>query len=530
MNDSRGSIVLIIALGAMLGFIAFLVVGPRDSGDPVAGSDTTVPGDPDDTTGGSTSTPGDGNSTTPTTRPANQAGSRDPNTVPGSTVGKPWGTTVGLTMFRGNPTRTFYGTGPISASPQVLFRYPDNGMCSQSTNLGQTTTWCGMGWTGQPAIWERPDGVTEMIFGAYDRAIHFVDANTGEDLRTPLVTGDIIKGSVTIDPDGFPLLYTGSRDNKLRIIALDRDQPEVLWSIDALDVAGTWNDDWDSNPVIIDDIMYEGGENGWFFAYELNRGHEPSGQVSVDPRRLVAMPSYDSDFLALAGPNVSIENSVVAYDDRVYFNNSGGRVMGLDVSDIRKGNAPVVFDFYAGGDGDSTIIVDEDGMLYVSINVKPAQVGSGYRTSGNITRTKEIGQLLKLDPYSGGDPVVWGVDLVADSTGDSGTWATPALHEGMLYTNTHLGSLIVVDTDNGEVVWRDSTVGWHSWSSPVVVDDMLVVATCAGDVRGYSVANPAAPERKWSVSLGETCLEATPAIWNGIIYIGSRDGYLRALR
>ena len=36
-----------------------------------------------------------------------------------------------------------------------------------------------MGWTGQPAVWERPDGKTELIFGAYDRALHFVDAETG---------------------------------------------------------------------------------------------------------------------------------------------------------------------------------------------------------------------------------------------------------------------------------------------------------------------------------------------------------------
>ena len=530
MEDSRGSILLIVALGAMLGFIAFLIVGPRDAArDVVTGSDTTVPPGTAGDTDGSTSTPSDGGTSTPTTSTPGQDGPRAPDTVPGSTVGRPWGTTIGLTMFRGNPTRTYYGTGPISDSPEVLFRYPDTAMCSQSENFGQTTTWCGMGWTGQPAIWERPDGITEMIFGAYDRAIHFVDANTGEDLRAPLVTGDIIKGSVTIDPDGFPLLYSGSRDNQLRIISLDGEEPEVLWSIDAYDVAGTWNDDWDSNPVVIDDIMYEGGENGWFFAYELNRAYDASGRVTVDPRRLVAMPSYDSDFLTLAGPNVSIENSVVAFDDRVYFNNSAGRVMGLDVSDIRSGDAPVVFDFYAGGDGDSTIVVDEEGMLYVSINVKPSQVGSGYRTAGNITRTKELGQLLKLDPYTDGDPVLWGVDLVGDATGDSGTWATPALHAGLLYTNTHLGSLIAVDTDTGEVVFRDSTVGWHSWSSPVVVDDMLVVATCAGDVRGYSLANPAVPERKWSVTLGETCLEATPAIWNGIIYIGSRDGYLRAL-
>ena len=523
---------MVIAFGAMVGFIAFLLIGPRDAGgEPLAGPESPAATDPGNGQGSDSTTPGStqpGAASTSTTGPDGVV--REPNTIPGSTVGRPWGSTVGLTMFRGNPTRTYYGSGPISDSPSQLWAYPNEPMCSESVNLGETAVWCGMGWTGQPAIWERADGVTEMIFGAYDRNIHFVDTETGQDLRPRFSTGDIIKGSVTIDPDGYPLLYSGSRDNYLRIIALDRDEPTELWSLHAEAVDGTWNDDWDSNPVVIDDVMYEGGENGWFFAYELNRGYDANGNVTVEPRSLVSMPSYDAQLLNDAGPNVSVENSPVAFGDRVYFNNSVGRVIGLDVSDIRNGNAPVVFDFYAGGDGDASIVADEDGMIYVSTNVKPGQVSSGYRTSGNISRSMELGQLLKLDPYADGDPVVWGVDLVEDATGDSGTWATPALQNGYLYTNTHNGSLVVVDAGTGGIVWRDSSVGWHSWSSPVVVDDTLIVATCAGDVRGYDLADPSAPQRIWSVSLGETCLESTPAVWDGTIYIGSRDGYMRALR
>jgi outer membrane protein assembly factor BamB len=169
-------------------------------------------------------------------------------------------------------------------------------------------------------------------------------------------------------------------------------------------------------------------------------------------------------------------------------------------------------------------------MIYVSTNVKPGQVSAGYRTSGNISRSMELGQLMKLDPYADGDPFIWGVDLVEGATGDSGTWATPALHSGYLYTNIHNGALVVIDAETGEIVWRDSSVGWHSWSSPSVVDNTLVVATCLGEIRGYSLDDPAAPQRQWTLSPGETCLEATPAIWNGTIYLGSRDGYLRAFR
>lgn len=512
----------------MVGFAAFLVVGPRDrSSEVTASSDSHVTTSEVDGSDGSTTTPGPDGSTPSTSSDTTTGVDREPNTVPGETVGQPWGTTRGLVMFRGNPTRTYYGTGPISDSPTRQWTYPDSAMCSESTNKGETTTWCGMGWTGQPAVHEREDGVTELIFGAYDRAIHFVNAETGEDLRSRFVTGDIIKGSVSIDPDGYPLLYSGSRDNKLRIIALDRAEPTELWSLDAYAVDGIWNDDWDSNPVIIDDMMYEGGENGWFFAYELNRGYDANGNVTVDPQVRFSMRSWNQEQLDnLGNVEVSVENSVVAYEDRIYFGNSGGRIIGVDVSDVRNGNAPIVFDYWAGGDMDASLIVDEEGYVYASIEYEPSQMGQT-----ELARQAEVGQLIKLDPYTSGDPRVWGVDLrVAGS--DSGLWATPALHEGYLYTNTHQGSLIAVDTDTGDIVWQDGTVGWHSWSSPSVVDDTLVVGTCVGEIRGYSLGNPASPERLWAVGVGEAraCVEATPAIWKGTIYIGSRDGHLRAFR
>lgn len=532
MQERSGPIFLIIAFGAMLGFVAFLLVGPRDAGTPTAEPGTTGPSAHEADGDGGTTGPvptREGSEPAGTSTTADTDG-RPANTVPPSSVSRPWGSITGLSMFRGNPTRTFYGTGPISDSPQVAWSYPEGGMCSESTNLGETTVWCGMGWTGQPAVWERDDGVTELVFGAYDGAVHFVNAETGEDSRPRFTTGDLIKGSVTVDPDGFPLVYTGSRDNQLRIIALDREEPTELWSLDAEAVDGTWNDDWDGNPLIIDDIMYEGGENSWFFAYELNRAYDDSGQVTVEPEQLLAMPGYDAELRERSGPNLSIENSVAAFEQRVYFANSAGRVVGLDVSNIRQGEAPVVFDYWAGGDIDATLVIDEEGMLYASVNVKPGQVAQEYRTQANIDRTREVGQLLKLDPYTDGDPVVWSVDLSSPGPGDSGTWATPALHDGLLYTNTHLGSTIAVDTATGEVVWQDGTAGWHSWSSPAVVDDTLVVATCAGELRGYSLADPRAPERTWTVPVGESCLEATPAIWNGSIYLGSRDGYLRAIR
>jgi outer membrane protein assembly factor BamB len=521
MNERAGQVIMIVAAGFVLGLAVYLVTrdGETATGEPAdlaAAPSTTIAPTV------STSSPATTSSTLPATTTTSPP-QRDPGTVPGLTVGRPWGTTAGVTMFRGNPTRTFYGVGPVPDTPTVAWRYPDAQMCSPSSEGGETRIWCGMGWTGQPSLWERPDGVTELIFGAYDSAVHFVDAATGEDLRPEFQTGDIIKGSVTLDPDGFPLLYFGSRDNRLRILALDREEPTELWAMEANEVNGIWNDDWDSNPVIVDDIMYEGGENGWFFAVQLNRGYDSDGKVVVDPVKLVQMPGYNDELLANSGRNVSIESSVLVFEERVYFANSGGRIVGLDVSNVRDGEAPIVFDYYAGGDIDATMVADAEGMIYVSIEHEPSQMGAT-----EIERNREVGQLVKLDPHTDGDPRVWGLDLTAGSA-DSGSWATPALHEGVVYVNTHQGSLIAVDAVDGSLIWDDE-VGFHSWSSPVVIDDTLVTATCLGDVRAYSLEDPRSPVMDWSLDLGGSCLESTPVVWKGAIYLGSRDGYMRALR
>lgn len=509
--DRRLMAAIVVVVGGALGGAAFVVNGPLGEEPPAA--TTSMAAEPTTTTSDSVTTTTAATTTTTTTAPR-----RAPGTVPASTVGEPWGTTVGLTMFRGNPTRSFYGTGPLPASPpEVLWRYPESPMCGSSVVGGESTVWCGTGWTGQPAVWERPDGVTEVVFGAYDKSVHFVDAATGTATREPFVTGDIIKGSVTIDPDGFPLLYTGSRDNKLRVIALDREPVEELWALDANEVQGIWNNDWDGNPVIVDDILYEGGENGWFFAIRLNRSVS-DGRVTVDPKIVFAMPGWNDELLARVGSNVSIESSVVVFERTVFFANSGGRIVGVDMDLVADGaDDPVTFDFWAGDDIDATMVADSDGMLYVAVELERFN-----------ERSAELGQLISLDPSRPDDPVRWGIPVPGVSGSDGGMWATPAVAHGMVYVPTHTGRLLAVDAGSGEITWEDS-VGFHAWSSPAVIGDRLLVGTCeAAELRSYDLTDPRLPVLEWSIPAAEGCIESSPAVWNGRIYVGSRDGYVRA--
>jgi len=436
-------------------------------------------------------------------------------------VGKPYGTKVtGLLTFRGNPTRTYYGQGPVPrTTPLHTWQFPKSGgLCSLSTDKGKTSQWCGNGWTGQPAVFEK-DGRTWVVFGAYDRSIHFLDAATGERILPDFKTGDIIKGTVTMDPDGYPLLYSGSRDNYYRVIALDRGAPAELWKLSADAVKPTmWNDDWDGSGLIIDDYLFEGGENSQFHIVKLNRGYGADGKVTVDPKLVFNTPGWDAQLLKDFGDsNVSIENSVAVYKDTVYFANSGGLVQGWDIGGLKQGKAPTrVFRFWTGDDTDASIVIDEAGFLYV---------GSEYE-KGNA-RSKQVGQMLKLDPGKPDNPVVWAVK--DQGRKPAGIWGTPALYKDIAVFDTTGGDVMGLDRQTGAVRWTFHVPGNETWQSPVVVDDTLFIGDCSGVMHAYDVADThAQPALLWELKIGG-CIESTPAVWKGALYFGTRAGAVHAL-
>ena len=429
----------------------------------------------------------------------------------------------GITTFRGNLTRTYYGEGPVPRRPEILWRYPPSGgLCSRSTDESGTKSWCGVGWTGQPNVIPGPRGRLELRFGAYDSNYHFLNARTGEQLRENLVTGDLAKGSATSDPDGYPLYYAGSRDDLFRIVALDRGAPKVLWSLDANTSAPdpTWNNDWDGAALVVGDYLIEGGENSWLHVIKLNRGWTRSGKVRVRPRVVLTIPSWDNQ-LARDAPDrhFSIESSVAYHQGVVYFANSAGLVQGWDISGVLRGGrrARRVLRFWTGDDTDASIVIDEQGALYVASELEKMNA-----------RALEVGQLMKLDPERPRRPLVWSVPIRETSDGAGGSWSTPALDRELVYVATNAGGLLAVDRDSGKERWRIALPG-PTWSSPVVIDDVLLQGDCAGDLHAYDVSDQRrAPPELWKVSLGG-CIEATPSVWRGRVFVGTRAGAMYAL-
>ena len=455
----------------------------------------------------------------PTAAPSTPSPSPSPSPSPTPSP-EPINTTfAGMTTFRGNATRSWYGDGPVPRDPEVVWRYPPQGnLCSTSSDQHGPRLWCGTGWTGQPNVIVAEEGSIEVRINAYDGGYHFLDGTTGEPVRPKLQTGDLAKGSASSDPDGYPLYYAGSRDNYLRVIALDRDEPTVLWQLNASDSVPSpvWNNDWDGAPLVIDDHLLQGGENSWFYVIRLNRDYDRDGLVTVDPEVVATVPGYDDElFAAIGDRNVSIESSVAFHDGVAYFANSGGLVQGWDVSrTFTRGAEPRrVFRFWTGDDTDATVVIDEDGRLYVASELERG-----------TARSAEVGQLMKLDPSNPDDPIVWSFAIPERGLeGAGGAWATPALTAEMVYIATNHGDLIALERATGRERWRIHLAG-PTWSSPVVVDDVLLQGDCAGDLHAFDVSRPRRqPRELWSLSLG-SCIESTPSVLEGMIWVGTRGG------
>ena len=443
----------------------------------------------------------------------------------------------GVTTFRGSNFRQngAYGTAKLSYNEfKSLWRRTIG-----SIDSGYTT-WSGVGWTGQPVLVKWPDELrqkmninaefindselVEVIYGTLDGNIYFWDAQTGRPTRSPIMLGFPIKGSVSIDPRGYPLLYVGqgiSQANGVKgslgfhIYSL-LDQHE-LYFLDGRDsLAFRDHGSFDGSCVINAqaDTLLLGGENGIFYNVKLNSYYDSARPyVSVHPE--VTAYRYKSS----ASSELGIENSIAAYGQYVWFADNGGLITCMDVN-----NMQAVWLFNMGDDVDSTIAleVEADGTVALyAVNQVDKQGAQG------------LCSIYKLNAMTG--EVLWNyaVFCTSDGTNGGGGFASPALGQHTLgayvyfnicYTQES-GTLYCFNKRTGAVVWSKSTTT-PSWSSPLLVyredgTGVLIVGNSGG--RGVlSMYDPLTGKRLNSISL-EGKIECSPAVYNDILVLGTRE-------
>ena len=449
----------------------------------------------------------------------------------------------GVTTFRGNNYRDIasYGYVPNNAS-SIAIKY--------SFKIGGIDSWTGVGWTGQPSIvrWDsrtirnmniyeekkNKADLVEVIYAAMDGKIYFFDLEDGEFTRDPIVIGAPIKGSVTIDPRGYPLLYVGQGIDEvngtsvkigMRIFSLI-DQSQLLF-INGRDDFATRR--WyasDCAPIVDaeSDTCIWSGENGLLYTITLNSSYDPdAGTVSIDP--VIDRYWYSSNVTTRPG----MENSVVVYNHYAFFADNSGLITALDLNTMKP-----LWNFYAGDDTDASLVLEENenGVFLYTANELDLSMKNG---KGDI-------YMRCLNAMTGEE--VWCKTVnIADSDGRGGSFATPACGKGsvsdlIFFTIARVNAeggrcnmIYALDKKTGEEVWT-LDIGGYSWSSPTLTFDeignaYLFQANSNGIMR---MINAETGELITSIEVDGSNIEGSPAIFEDMLVIGTRGSRIHGIK
>lgn len=437
----------------------------------------------------------------------------------------------GISTFRGNNYRNnaFYGTLNIF----------ENKLQKIWTNyIGQTDSWTGVGWNGQPAVimWDenvkkqmniyeefkQKENFTEVIYGTLDSHIHFYDLDTGFPTRDSIKVESSIKGSVTIDPRGYPLLYVGQGINEVsgesvrfgyHIFSLiDGKELFFINGRDKFAYLG-WGA-FDGNPVIDSDTdtMILPGENGLIYIVKLNTNYDaPNGTISISPE----ITRYRFAQNNKAG---GIENALTIYRNYAFFTNNNGVVQCLDLNTLTP-----IWTYNMEDDCDATIGLEEENdniYLYVACEVD--------------RRAKDdLSYIKKLDGRTG--KVVWeySCPCIYDANVNGGILSSPivgenSISEMVIYsisktTSSRAGKLVALNKKNGAIIWEKDLTA-YSWSSPVAAytkdcEAYIIFADSYGQI---FLINGKTGETLYKLQTGGGNFEGSPVVFNNHIVIGSR--------
>lgn len=443
----------------------------------------------------------------------------------------------GITTFRGGPYRDHASIGRISKRPDSL-------VIKWSAKTAPRGEWGGgAGWTGQPSVVQWPNELrakmnidpkfndslfVEVISASLDGNVYFLDLETGNASRKPIKINNPIKGSVSIDPRGLPILYVGQgiankKDFGFRLFSLiDQRLLHFLNGRDSFSIR-SWAA-FDGAPLInaANDVMYLGGENGLLYCVKLNtRFDSLTMQADITPQE------WRLRYKVSDAHQVGIENSVAAYGNKIFFADNHGYILAIDLATLKP-----LWVIHNHDDTDASLVIQPEG------GVPYLYTGSEVDKQGK----KGFSYLKKINGLTGA--TVWErkyacLTVLGDHPVNGGMLATPIIGKmkasGKIifnlsrYKELNKGLLVALNQATGEVLYEVSLSN-YSWSSPVdIYDEAGNMYIFLADSKGYVMLldgeNGAMIYKKKVAEL----FEASPAVFDNKIVIPSRPNKIFCL-
>lgn len=455
----------------------------------------------------------------------------------------------GIVTFRGNNFRDdpVYGTQNIKEGTIEGLWTAQTGALTYGN-----ATWTGSGWTGQPLMrrWTRAqkqpmamydwakekDDLVEVIYACMDGYVYFLDLETGEKTRDPLYLGWTFKGSGALDPRGYPILYVGAGYDSPKGTAhafivnlVDMSTMYEFGAIDEFSQRGNLSY-FDSSPLVDaeTDTLIWPGENGILYLFHLNTVYnEPTGQLSINPDQVVKW-RYMGTRTSVQQYWLGMEDSCDIYKGYIFMSDNGGNLMCMDLKTLQLVWVQDTLD----DTNDTPVLSAENGHLYLYISTS---FHLGWRSSTTATIP-----IWKIDAETG--EIVWHKDYECYTQDgvSGGVQSTIAVGKNGLDDKIYVtvamtgtpsgGVLACLNKETGELEWEHKA--FYAWSSPVCVyhedgTGYVIYASCGG--RLYLLDGKTGAQFT-QFELSQGAIEASPAVYDNYVVIGTRAGKIWGLK
>lgn len=442
--------------------------------------------------------------------------------------------------YLGDNERNYYGNVAPSKL-RVKWKTP-LGSGKTTFGTGDTRTWKGAGWTGQPLVIQEGNELY-LIQGTLSHHVKKIRARDGAVIWSTSV-GDVIKGTPTFVDVGGPeetryTLIVGSRSGygqhwrngtAYSLHGISYTTGLKLWAHNSRATASN-SRDVDASAVVIGSKAAIPLENGYFTVFSPDVRQAKKGGVLPTPKISRQTLLYKESDLALYRSEVCCESSPTMVGNTAFVAAGVGRVYGCGLGFF--GGTSTKLEI--GGDLNGTMPLTNDQHLLLGIE---KQFIEGQ---GGVVKFSTGGKVKWFHPLPDRKWYTWNGGLVG----------SPAVnHRYESSVSKDLACFVGIDGNLTLVNHKKLQPGVMNWgprrlkqypaplvldtvklpqgsiSTPLFVGDKIIVGYDNG-MDLYQVT-PAGKMVRLD-RLSGPMFDATPVVWNGRVYAGSKDGNLYCL-
>jgi len=262
------------------------------------------------------------------------------------------------------------------------------------------------------------------------------------------------------------IIYVGTRDGM--VVAVNSSTGSQKWSYPINPPTTIY-----TTPIVDGELAYVGTYGGRVYALTIARGIERW----VYPR---------------TGSIGAIVASLVIANETIYISSSDGLVYTLDTTygDLKWKSERLAEKLWTSPaiHGDTLYVSTFDGHIYALSAETGDLLDWSFKSQAGFTSSPVIyGDTIYVGSFDrhlyaikiGSDVPLW--RFPGEKPAGNWFWASPVVSEGVVYAGCLDGKLYAIEAKTGEKLWEFDT-GKPIVSSPVLTDNLLVVANEAGNV------------------------------------------------